>query len=534
MKGRAWLLVLALCAMVGACKSPRPADGQSTAAAPRVQPVTMPDIGRNPPVVQQQLRDAYAALMKPAPGAEDYGRVGIMFMAAEYFAEAEVALQDAEALAPSDMRWPYYLGHLYRMRGVTDKSAAAFERAVAANATYAPALVYLGNAYLDQGRPEAAEPLFAKALMQQPRLVAALFGLGRAALARHDYAAAITNLEQAIAIDPQAAAVHYPLGLAYRGAGQLDQAQVHLKAGVSGGEVKPPDPTLDEMNAALESSVAYEVRGARALDQGQWDTAVQLFQRGVDLAPGEPSLRHKLGTALAMKGDRAGAFRAFQETARRSPTFAKAHYSLALMYAERGDIGRAVAALSTALRVQPNYVEAHLQLAELLRHTGRPDEALAHYRAALDLDPRLAEAQYGVAMTSLQRGRYRDARDRLADGLSRHPDRPGFAVALARVLAAAPDDQVRDGARAIQLLQGVPADTQRTFDWGVAMAMALAETGRYADAARWQRQAIGFSQDDPRLTRRLTETLHLYEQERPCRRPWSDADPMDLVDRPFN
>src|SRR5262249_8233648 len=159
------------CAIAGGCQSQPSPGTPPKAAAPAVQPVAMPDIARNPPVVQQQLRDAYAALMKPNPGADDYGRVGIMFMAAEYFMEAELALKDAEVLAPSDMRWPYYLGHLYRMRGAADKSAAAFERAVAANGSDGPALVYLANVYLDQGRPEQAEALYMKALSQQPRLV---------------------------------------------------------------------------------------------------------------------------------------------------------------------------------------------------------------------------------------------------------------------------------------------------------------------------------------------------------------------------
>jgi tetratricopeptide (TPR) repeat protein len=505
-----------------------------------VKPVVMPDVSKNPPAVQQQLRDEFARLTQKQqqPGtpagelAEAYGRMGMLFMAAEYFAEAETALGDAAALAPSDRRWPYYLGHLYRTRGDAARSAAAFEKAVAADGSYAPALVYLGNAYLDQGKPEAAEPLYMRALAQDPRMVAALFGLGRAALARRDYQAAISRFEQALSIDPQATPVHYSLGLAYRGAGQLDRAEAHLAAGARSGELKPPDPLLDDVDAALESAVAYEVRGARALDKGDWNGAVQLFRRGLELSPDEPSLRHKLGTALAMTGDQQGAFAAFEETARRSPSFVKAHYSLALIYAASGQTARAIDEFTTALRYQPNYVEAHLQLAELLRHNGRPEAALPHYEQALTLDPRLAEALYGDAMALVRLRRYREARDRLADGVARHPDRPGFAVALARVLAAAPDDAVRDPARALALAEGVPPDTQRTFDWGIAMAMALAANGRFDEAAMLQQQAIDFAAGDPRVTRQLTATLRLYQQRRPCRTPWSDADSMELIDRP--
>ena len=101
------------------------------------------------------------------------------------------------------------------------------------------------------------------------------------------------------------------------------------------------------------------------------------------------------------------------------------------------------------------------------------------------------------------------------------------------MLAAAPDDRVRDGQRALQLLQSVPADTQRTFDWGVAMAMALAESGRFDEAVMFEKQVVEFAGGgDPRLRAHLTERLHLYEQHRPCREPWSDAEAMELVDRP--
>jgi tetratricopeptide (TPR) repeat protein len=533
-------VVVLLCLGVVSCRSreSKPAT-QAQPAHPALQPVKMPDVSRNPPVVQRQLQEQYAALEARRSNAstaqqdlgDAYGRTGMLFMAAEYYAEAEAALLDAEALVPTDMRWPYYLGHLYRMRGDAPKSAAAFERAVHADPSYSAALVYLADAYLDQGKPDEADRLYAQALMQQPRMVAALFGRGRAALARRDYSTAIADLEQALALDPQARVIHYPLAMAYRGAGQLEKAQAHLTPDNSG-ELKPPDPVLDDMNAALESPVAYELRGGRALDAGDWDDAARLFRRGLELAPDEAALRHKLATALALKGDRRAALATFQETTRRSPGYVKSHYSLGLLYAEAGNPSRAAQEFTTALRYDPNYVEARLQLAELLRHTGKPGAALPHYDKVLELDPRMAEAAYGDAMALVLLRRYRDARDRLDESLRRHPDHPAFAIALARVLAAAPDDQVRDGMRALQLLQSVPEDARRTFDWGLAMGMALAETRQYDQATAIQQQAIALASGNPEVIQSLTQTLRLYQQNRPCRRPWSEGEPMEMVDRP--
>src|SRR3954471_17735260 len=186
----AGLTGLAVLISLAACRAAAP-----TARPPAVAitPVALPDLANASAPMQQLVRERYAAAERagtsPAPDvarARAYGELGTVLMAAEYFMEAETALRDAEALAPAEMRWPYYLGHLYRRLGDAGKATAAFERAVKADGPYAPALVWLGNAYLDEGRPDAADPLYARALTRDPRMVTALLGRGRVALARND------------------------------------------------------------------------------------------------------------------------------------------------------------------------------------------------------------------------------------------------------------------------------------------------------------------------------------------------------------
>ena len=147
-----------------ACSSkPQPAD---------LRRLTLPDLSKASPSVQEQLRDGYAALtrsidtrdIRPVDLGDAYGRMGMLLMAAEFRNEAESAFLNAEALSPGQHRWPYYLGHVYRIKGDAPKSAAAFERARVLQPADVPTLVWLGNARLDEGRPEAAEPHFVAAL----------------------------------------------------------------------------------------------------------------------------------------------------------------------------------------------------------------------------------------------------------------------------------------------------------------------------------------------------------------------------------
>src|ERR1700722_2215759 len=295
-----------------------PADRQAMRA------VSLPDLSGTADSVRKQLREREASLtsrMRTAGATDEelgteYGEMGKLLMAAEYDDAAEPCFLNAQALLPGDARWPYYLGHLYNRRGQPAQSAAAFERALQLQPADVPTLVRLGGSYLDQGRPTEAEPLFARAVSLQPRLGSALLGLGRAALARQDYGRAVEYLEQALEANPQASVVHYPLAMAYRGLGDLAKAEVHV--GLKGRtEAVTPDPLMQELDELLQSAMAYDGRGERALAAGQWAAAADDFRRGMALAPDNPTLRHKLqyhlATALAISGDVRAAVEQFED-----------------------------------------------------------------------------------------------------------------------------------------------------------------------------------------------------------------------------
>jgi len=496
-------------------------------------PVVLPDLSAATPSVAQQLRDQFAALTKtigdrakPADLASAYGEMGKLSMAASYRDSAESSLLDAESLAPEDFRWPYLLGHLYRIEGATSKSAASFGRARMLQPDDEATLVWLGRAHLDEGRPDQAEPLFARAQSVQPKSAASAYGLGQVALARKDYAGAARRFEEVLAINPTASVVHYALAMAYRGLGRLDEASAHLRQ-KGDREVTLADPVMDGIAGLLRSGFALEHLGIEALNKRDVPAALSYFRQGLVLAPDDASLRHRLGTALALSGDVRGAVAEFQEVLRRSPTDASTHYTLGVLLAGNGRYGEAIGHFSAAAASNPAYVEARLQHADALRRSGRPLESLALYAQASVLDPRLADARLGYAMALAALNRYAEARDGVSAGMTQYPDRPAFAHAMIRLLAAAPDDRVRDGARAIALAEELLARESPNPDLGEAMAMAMAEAGRYDDAITWQRQAMTIAEQMGRadLSKRMVDNLALYEHRRACRKPWRDDDP---------
>ena len=497
----------------------------------------LPDLQDTDEFVSAQIRAQHTSMLTvletaqttPATRAEAYGDLGKLLMAAALLDAAEPYFLKAQTQLPNDTRWPYYLGHLYTTQGELEKSVAAFEEVLRLTPDDAVTMISLGDVHLLQGQPEAAEVLFRRQLTLQPNSIVANVGLGRAALAKNDYEGAVRHLEEGLRLSNQTAVgVHYPLALAYRGLGQQEKAEEHLRQRVDS-RVLPSDPLIEELGDLLESPGAYEGRGNRALSDRQWDIAAAHFRRGLALEPDNPIMRHRLGTALFQSGDPGGAAAQWEQVVQTTPNFALAHYSLAILLEGAGLREDAIQHFETAVLHEPSYVEARLGLAALLRRNGRLEESLFHYEEvteqAIRGDPQFEEAPFGAAVTLVQLGRYTEARDRLMSGMAEYPGTPFFAHALARLLSGAPDSAVRDGQEALSLLQNLPAELQR-LDGGETLAMTLAELGQFTEAVAIQRQAVTMATQGQRndLLPSMQAKLRRYESGR----PWRNADPVEF------
>jgi tetratricopeptide (TPR) repeat protein len=531
---RASTLVSVLVLLAGGCASrnePEAVDRQT------LRLVALPDLSRAPEPVQAQLRGRYAVLIekKEDPGipaselGTGYGEMGMLLTAAEFRDQAEASFLNAQALAPGDMRWPYYLAHLYKTKGDMPNATLVFERALQLAPDDVPTMIWLGEADLNQGRPDAAESHFRKALTLQPRSVSAHYGLGRAALARADYARAAHHLEQALAFDDKRSIIHYSMAMAYRGLGDSQRAESHLRQ-FGTERHQPDDPLMKLLDGLLDSALSYETRGDAALKKGDWAAAVEYFRKGVALAPERAALHHQLGTALFYTGDRSGAVEQFQEAVRLAPTFAKAHYSLGVIQESIGQHQQAVKFFSSAVAAQPDYAEARLHLANALRRSGQVEASLSQYEQIFGIDPTIVEAPFGYIAALIRLKRYQEARDRVVEAIDRYPDAVSFARVAARLFAAAPDDRVRDGRRAVAMAQLLLDRQPRTIELAETMAMASAEVGQYGEAIGWQQQAMDAAAQAGRrdVVERLRGNLTLYQARRPCRTPWRADEPIEF------
>jgi tetratricopeptide (TPR) repeat protein len=393
-----------------------------------VQSVPMPDVSRLPQSVQTQVRDRFAALAaKSASGrppseelAQAHGDVGLILMATGYHAAAETSLRNAQALAPHEGRWPYYLGQLFLLTSDRANTLTSFERALELRPKDLPTLVRLGEAYLEQGRHDDAERLFLRVREINPRSAAAFEGLGRVAQARGDQARAVEYLEQTLALDPQATRVHYPLAQSYRSLGQQDKADAHLR---QRGEGRPTlfDPLMVDYYWLVDSADAHYNRGVLAMQAKKWEAAADLFRKGLALEPENVQLGYALGLSLYWMGNHDAAAEQFQAVLRRSPDHVETRFNLAVLFAQQRRYRDALTHFKAAAKLDPGRADVEVGQAEMLRNLGDLAASLPHWRRAVELDAANANAWAGGAKTLLTLERYAEARDWLAAAREQHP-----------------------------------------------------------------------------------------------------------------
>jgi len=430
--GQRLAFTAALLVLVGACSQ------QARLTSP--EPIALPDLSSLEGTVQRQIRNRHMALVvklqhpstPPADLAVAYGDLARLFMAVGMNDLAVSGYVRAEATAPEEMRWSYYLGHAYLRKGDRSRAAAAFQHASRLSPVDPIPLIWLGATYLDDGRPEDAQAAFRSALSLQPQLAAAWFGAGRAALALRTYAEAVQDFERVLAIDGRASAVHYPLGIAYRALGDPQKADAHLR---QRGDVTPEldDPLMQSDDDVLESSVGSEHRGMQALRRADWRAAITEFRKGLELKPDDVALRYWLGAALYASGDGLAAEREFRAVVQRAPDHANAHFSLGAIDDATGRRREAIEEYSAAVKADPTLPDARLRLADALRTSGQLEASLAQYERAVDLDPRLVDAWIGGAHVLIGLARYGQARDWLLRAQRVHPERKELAELDARL-----------------------------------------------------------------------------------------------------
>jgi tetratricopeptide (TPR) repeat protein len=195
------------------------------------------------------------------------------------------------------------------------------------------------------------------------------------------------------------------------------------------------------------------------------------------------------------------------------PELALRRYRQGLESARAGRSEAAIGLFEEAARLDPDLAPAHFQLANSLAIAGRYGEATAAYDRAIALDPSDARARLGQATALALEKRWLEARERLREGVRALPADLDLLYALARLLVTAPDPEVRDPQRALELARKAYAAAP-TLERGETVGMAYAASGDFEEAARWQRDLLARAEatGEQAWSARLRADLERYQR----------------------
>ena len=256
----------------------------------------------------------------------------------KHFDKAIAAAKTLQQQQPDNPQVYNMLGAVYMLTGDKAEARAAFEKAVALQPTFFPAITNLSRLDLQDNKPDAAKRNFEKLLEKDKTNYGAMAALGELAMLQKNTAEATSWYEKASAANPDAVVPALKLG------------QHYLR--------------INEPQKAM--------------------TLARKFQTA---NPTNPELLELLGQAQVASKDTSGALETYSKLVNLIPKAAAPHLRLAGVHMLMQNNAAAADDLKRAVELQPNLIPARLAQIELAARMGRMDDALNAARQIQKLNP---------------------------------------------------------------------------------------------------------------------------------------------------
>jgi len=480
------------------------------------------NLDRLEPAVAKQLESVQSLLREVIgkPNATDkqradaFGEFGRLLHAYGYAAEAAHCYRQATSYQPRDVRWWHLLGCAREAAGTLPEAALAYVEAEQLGDLPATRIRH-GNVLLQLNRRDDARRMFQALIASNPKLPSAHAGLGTLALEERDFKLAIEHISRAIQLAPKANRLHYSLAMAYRGAGDLENARQHLRQRGDVG-LRPEDPLTDSLPELIKGAQVHLLRGRVAFAAGAIADAIREYRRAIEAAPDNVTARVNLAVALVQTQVYDEAMEQLRVAVQLEPTNVTALFNLASLQHAKGEFGESISALKKLLQIDPNDVAARRLLAQSLMGAKRPGEALVILKESQQIAPDDENVLLQLAEVLNLQQQQAEALKLLDDAHQAHPDRGLTAHALARVLATCSDIKLRNGERALKLAKVVHVASPN-FDHTETLALALAADGQFDDAIQLQKQLLAAAekQGAASVAARIRGNLERFEMREP-------------------
>jgi tetratricopeptide (TPR) repeat protein len=228
--------------------------------------------------------------------------------------------------------------------------------------------------------------------------------------------------------------------------------------------------------------------------------------------------------ALALRtirrnNDYCHAIRLWEQTVAYNPRHARGHRMLARYYFEANRYEEAEAEFATAVSLHPRVFPTWIEYGNLYYKQQNYAEARRRYEQAVQINPKSWRAWMNIGRCGLVQGDYALALAATRRAMECDPSDVTARKQAAYILATAPDENVRNGAEALDILRGtIPRDTPFDFQYLEVLAAAHAEAGDFNAAVRVARQGLETARRlDPRREGTFQQCLERYRARQPER-----------------
>ncbi len=292
---------------------------------------------------------------------------------------------------------------------------------------------------------------------------------------------------------------------------------------------------LADIDRALELDPDHpatnELRGMILLGLEKYDEALASFNRATELVPEAAQPYQFRGQLYRQQGDLEKALEQLSKALELAPENVATLLVRAGLYYELKQTDKALEDIDEAIRLQPQFVHPYLMRAEIYAATDRLDEAIGQLERIAQMSPGNVPLLNRLGSFYLIAGRPRKAIEALSQVIEEDENNNGalrfradaalnigdHAAAIADfervlevnaddesllnnfawVLATSPDDELRDGPRAVKLATKAAELTgHQTPHVLSTLAAAYAETGDFDSAKKWSQKAVELAQKE--------------------------------------
>ncbi len=258
-----------------------------------------------------------------------------------------------------------------------------------------------------------------------------------------------------------------------------------------------------------------------------WHDSESLFTHALAVTKDNALAHLNLGAALEENGKSDEALAQYRAALALDPQRYEAENDIGKLLYEMNKPEAALDHCFRAVQLNPRRATLHNSLGLVLAKLARFDEAMIQFAEAAQLDADYAAPRFQMGKTLLNQGRDAQAIPCFHEALRLDPNNYQMLIAVARVLAADENPQVRDGQEALVLAghanklaggsQPVALDT---------LALAFAEAGRFDEALQIQQQAVQLAEaagqkEDAAL---MQQRWQLYKNHQPWRESFLKTD----------